>query len=461
MKFNSPDHSLFLLVLRGLSLSACSALVALVALESQTLAQDEEALSVHKAIASLKSVEVAGKPTITLPVVATVPVIRPQDPEQAAEQQGAAGKLAEILEARAKLQAMGRAAQAMAEKEKAAQAAEGGAVAAADVETTQPTQPIPAPQRPPVSPKFVRFHMWDGSIVGGEVQNDAISVRTEFGSLEVPIEEIKRFYPGLNSFPELTAKIDKLVENLGDKNFDVREKSNSELNAMGMRIRNELNRFEDGGSAERKKRIAEIKKNIDQELDSMQEEDLQGDPLNRPLIRGDRVDTPLFSIVGKIEQEEFVLNSKFGELTVKLADVRMADRAFNEVAQSVRKKCEVDGHAFFQKNTYSTRIRLNKGDKVSITADGVIQWTNWSTSSTPDGLANQGMYQNIQGGTLCARVGSTGKVIKIGSKGSFVVKKPGILYLAIAMQDSYANNSAYRWVGKYKARVEVKPVVAK
>ena len=29
--------------------------------------------------------------------------------------------------------------------------------------------------------KYVRFHMWDGSIVGGEVQMDSISVRTEFG----------------------------------------------------------------------------------------------------------------------------------------------------------------------------------------------------------------------------------------------------------------------------------------
>ena len=48
-------------------------------------------------------------------------------------------------------------------------------------------------------------------------------------------------------------------------------------------------------------------------------------------------------------------------------------------------------------------------------------------------------------------------MIKIGSKGSFVAKKSGMLYLAIAMQDSYTKNSGYRWVGKYKARVEVKP----
>lgn len=151
------------------------------------------------------------------------------------------------------------------------------------------------------------------------------------------------------------------------------------------------------------------------------------------------------------------MTSKFGELTVKLAEVKMADRSFMDVSEVTKKRCDVDGHAFFQKNTHSTRIRVNKGDKISITADGVVQWTNWSTSSTPNGLTNQGKYHNIQAGTLCARVGTTGKIIKIGSKGSFVAKKSGMLYLGIAMQDSYTNNSGYRWVGKYRSRVEVKP----
>lgn len=325
----------------------------------------------------------------------------------------------------------------------------------------EPASIPPPPEKPKIAKKYVRFHMWDGSIVGGEVQIDTITVSTEFGPLEVPIEEIKRFYPGLNSFPELTSKIEKLVQDLGDKNFEVREKSKRELGTMGLQIYHEINRLDDGGSAERKKRIAEIKKAIGEELESLVEDGRESDPLNQPLIRGDKVQTELFSIVGKIKQEEFVLTSKFGELTVKLADVRMADRAFMETSQVVKKKCDIDGHAFFQKNTYSTRIRLKKGDKVSINADGVIQWTNWSTSSTPEGLSNQGKYQNIQGGTLCARVGSAGKVIKIGKKGSFVAKKSGILYLAIAMQDSYTNNSGYRWTGKYKARVEVKPAKKK
>jgi len=89
----------------------------------------------------------------------------------------------------------------------------------------------------------------------------------------------------------MTSKIEKLVEGLGDKNFDVREKSQRELGSMGLQIRKELNRFNDGGSAERKKRITEIKNAIDEELSSMEEEELALDPLSQPLIRGDKIET--------------------------------------------------------------------------------------------------------------------------------------------------------------------------
>ena len=41
-----------------------------------------------------------------------------------------------------------------------------------------------------VPDNFIRFHMWDGSIVAGLVTMDAISIETEFGVLEVPVSKI-------------------------------------------------------------------------------------------------------------------------------------------------------------------------------------------------------------------------------------------------------------------------------
>ncbi len=306
-----------------------------------------------------------------------------------------------------------------------------------------------------IGDQFVRFHMWDGLIVAGEIEGESITVKTEFGQLQIPIRQIKRFYPGLDSYPALKEKIEGLVAGLGDKDFDVREKSHRTLAGMGLMIRNQLSGFADEGTAEQKKRLAELKKEIDEMLDEVDED---GEEIEKALIDGDTVVTPGFTIVGKIEQGEFMLQTKFGPLNVPLGDIKMADRSFNEVKEEIRKTVDVGAEAFFQRQPVATRIRVNKGDRISIKGDGTVQWTNWSTTSGPDGLANQGQYMGITSGTLCARIGTSGEPIKIGTKGNFVASKSGMLYLAIAIQDNYVNQQGYRWTGGYKAKIQVKPV---
>lgn len=315
------------------------------------------------------------------------------------------------------------------------------------------SNPTP-PKDSPLGDQFVRFHMWDGSIVSGDVKVEEISVETEFGNLKVPVSQIRKVYPGLDSFPELNSRIEGLVEGLGDKDFDVREKSHRALASMGLQLRNQIDRFDDNGSAERKKRLGELKKEIEEMVDSAEEE---GEETEYPLINGDTVVTPGFTIVGKIEQVQFTLRTKFGSLNVPLSDIKMADRTIEENKQDIRKTVDVGAEAFFQRQPVSTKIRINKGDKIWIKGEGIVQWTNWNTSSGPDGLTNQGQYNGITSGSLCARIGTSGKPIKIGAKGEFVASKNGVLYLAVAMQDNYVNQQGYRWTGGYKAKIQVKP----
>lgn len=313
--------------------------------------------------------------------------------------------------------------------------------------TNTPTETIGA--------QTVRLHMWDGSIVGGELQVNAIDMVTEFGTLQIPISKIVKFHPGLNSIPALNKKIDTLVEGLGDKDFDVRENSHKELVAMGLELRNEIHNFDDGGSAERKKHLAEIKKQIEEMTDDLDEFEVADN--DRPLIRGDVVVTDQFTIVGKIQQDQFQLASKFGTLSVKLGDIKMGDRAFNLAKSEVRKTIEIGAMAFFQTKPVSTRIRVNRGDKISIRATGIVKWTNWSTQSGPDGLENQGQWQGVNSGTLMARIGNGNDYIAIGTDEEFVAKQSGVLFLGIAIQDNYTRNNGYRWEGEYSAKVVVQP----
>lgn len=310
-------------------------------------------------------------------------------------------------------------------------------------------------EAPEVDPQFLRFEMWDGTVVSGVVSISAIDVETEFGNLEIPIERLVDFHPGLVSLPELRAKVDGLVEDLGSREFKTREDAHREIVKMGPLLTNMLPTLEDGGNAERKKHLVKIRQEIAALLE--EEEDEDDFVPATGIHNGDQIQTPDFSIAGKILQEEFRVKSKIGDLKIMLSDVKRADRGVVAQSPVIRKTVYVSGQTFFQKKAISTKIRVNKGDRIDISASGVVQWTNWSQSSTPDGLSNQGQWNGLSNGSLAARIGSDGDVIGIGSDHEFKAKKSGILYLAVAMADNYANNTSYRFTGKFKAKVKVEP----
>jgi len=309
---------------------------------------------------------------------------------------------------------------------------------------------------PEIDPQFLRIEMWDGTVVSGVVGVPAIDVETEFGSLKIPISRLVEFRPGLISLPQIRSQVETLVEQLGDREFKTRESAHRQLVAMGPMLAGMLSRIDDGGDAERKKHLVKIKEEVTAMLDDQDDED--DGASKQSMSQGDRVQTPEFSIVGKIVQEEFQVKSKIGDLRIMLSDVMRADRGVALKSQVLRKTVSVPGTTFFQKKALSTKIRVNKGDKISINASGVVQWTNWSQTSTPDGLPNQGNWNGISNGALAARIGSDGTVVSVGSESTFKAERAGILYLGIAMPDNYVKNTGYRWTGKFKAKVKVEPV---
>ena len=325
-----------------------------------------------------------------------------------------------------------------------------------DEQEKEEAEEKPAPPKEEINEQYAQLHLRDGSIIGGEIQTETISIKTTYGTLVVPIGRIVRVYPGLKSNPELNARIDELVEDLGGKESSKRDVAQKELLSMGVKVRSILKQSQDGGNAERKKRMIQILAELDEIAEAATEELVDLEP---QMINEDTIVTPDFSIVGEIEQKEFKVVSKFGDLRVQLADIKMADRKVKEARSTIRKTVSVGAMAFFQTTPLKTSIRVNKGDRIVIKADGVVQWTNWSNSSTPEGLTNRSQWNGINSGKLTARIGSdNSKCVQVGSKGDFVAKNSGILYLGIAMRDSYATGtSGYTWTGEYKAKISVSP----
>jgi hypothetical protein len=308
-------------------------------------------------------------------------------------------------------------------------------------------------EKPSIGPREIRFILWDGSVVRGNVGYSAIHVQTKFGRLEVPVENIVTLRPGMESLPDIQKQIQENVEKLGDKEFKIREKAKLELIGMGIQILEVVKTANDGGSAERKKNLQAVLEAI-VEMNSDASEVNPSD--TGPLIGEDSITTPTFTIVGRIEEKEFELTTQYGILRVQLADIKSADRSWSISADAIEKKLDVSATAFFQRTPATTKIRVNPGDKITIKAEGRTNWASWGdVTSGPDGIGTHGSWNGFNCGKLVARIGKSGEYVGVGVKNTFVAKTGGELFLGIAMQDNFANQNGYQWNGEYKVTVRV------
>jgi hypothetical protein len=318
---------------------------------------------------------------------------------------------------------------------------------------------VDVPRTPAVQlgPKHIRLHLLDGSVISGDLSVSEVEVETSFGKLIVPIDKIRSFTPGLDSNPKQLADLETKINNLASDDYKTREQAHKDLAAMGPKIQRELARHADSENAEIKRHVGEIIK----ELEAAAEEagDDEEGTVEQPWIRFDTVVTTDFTVIGKVSPAEFTIQSKYGPLNVKLADVRMAARD-SGVKEAFRKTVTVEGNNIAQRGFKSTGVRVEAGDKIILRADGNVIMSPWGSNAAtgPDGAPNYGWYipNQIPGGALVARIGDKGQVFKVGRQSTFVAKSSGTLQLAIGIQPEYANEG-YQYPGQYSVKLKIEP----
>jgi len=309
-----------------------------------------------------------------------------------------------------------------------------------------------APIIAPVDPEVLRLHLVDGSIVHGKFEVPDIAVATQFGTLTVPVQSIKAFVPGLASYPELHNRIQTLIEALGSDDYNQRESARKALADMGLQVEPELRRRLDDSSPERVRHIKALLEGF-ASLQSQLDEETERPQSFQNL---DTVETTEFTVLGRISPLSFRFVSTYGPLTIKLADIRRAQRTIS-VKEDQRKLLAVDGQNLVQRAFKSSGLRVERGDKITVTATGSIHMAPWGQSSTPDGSENFGWYaqqDQIPGGALVAKIGDSGKVFRVGSKLEFTAERSGSLQFGIAMQHQYARGN-YQYPGQYDLKVKV------
>ncbi len=319
-----------------------------------------------------------------------------------------------------------------------------------DAQDNESSEPAAEDKGPAVDPEIIRLHLMDGSVISGKLSVKDIEIETQFGKLTVPVTELRSFTPGLIHHPELGKKVYDLIDALGANDFDQRELAQKELLKMGASVRGELEKRLGDTDAERRKRV----RNILDELDAEQSEDGPEPAAKGALIQRDTVETSQFTAVGKIVTSSFTVASLYGPLTVKLSDILRGDRGSPKKTE-LQKTISVEGTHLVQNGLKATGIRVERGDKVTVTADGTVMMTPWGNNafSTPDGAPNYGWYvPAIASGTLVASIGSDDNVFKVGSKSTFQAPRSGELRFGVAMQ---AQHAMQNFPGKYTVKVRV------
>ena len=173
------------------------------------------------------------------------------------------------------------------------------------------------------------------------------------------------------------------------------------------------------------------------------------------LIPHDSVETTEFTAIGRIVSPQFIVTSNYGPLTIKLSDIRRAERASDE-KEILTKQLTVDGSHLVQREMKDTGIRVVRGDTIEITAEGSLTMTPWGRNSvsTPDGAANFGwlVQGQIPGGMLVATIGNNAQYIKVGSKMTLQATKTGNLRLGVAMLQEHSNQ---QFPGGYEVKITV------
>jgi hypothetical protein len=319
---------------------------------------------------------------------------------------------------------------------------------------------IPRAPRPQLGPKFIRLHLLDGSVISGDLSVSEIEVETAFGKLVVPIDRIRSMTPGLDSYPKVLAEVEGLIQNLGADDYKTREQAHKDLAAKGIRIQKELERFANDENAEIKRHVGEILKEIEAQASESEEFDEEEDAAaSQPWIRADTVVTTDFTVVGKVSPKEFEVASKYGPLTIALADVARGERD-SGAREAFRRTVTVAGQNIAQRSFKTSGVRVQAGDKITVRAEGNIIMSPWggNAATGPDGASNYGWYvpNDIPGGALVARIGEKGQIFKVGRQATFVAKSSGVLQFAVGIQPEYANEG-YQYPGEYRVKLKVEP----
>ncbi|MFH1429322.1 MAG: hypothetical protein ABIH39_06215 [Candidatus Margulisiibacteriota bacterium] len=277
------------------------------------------------------------------------------------------------------------------------------------------------------------FQLKDGMKIAGVIELNSIKVDTEYGVLNIPVNDIIRIRIGKKCDKQLIEKIADLIEKLGSPDFKVREEAANGLKKLGPIAATELRNAAKSSDVVIKTTSEEILTSlIGREEEIVPDEDI--------------IETVQFTAVGDVNIQIFEIKTKYGKITIKKQDL-------GEIIIPTRSDVSIVETVAAAMGFQETKISVSAGDKITIKATGTISYGVGGLTFSPDGGGRQLLPVSEDGypcGTLLGRIGSNGQIFKIGSNYTDTVNSNGVLYLKIATFDPDD------FIGEYKVEIQVK-----
>ena len=285
------------------------------------------------------------------------------------------------------------------------------------------------------SPSPPMFHMRDGTRLAGIPAGEGVKVKTAYGTLTVPMRELVRIRFCSSVDSNLSEKIAGLIQQLGHEEFDLREEATEKLTAIGLPALKALEKAQQSEDEEIKARAEKLVAQLEGNVEEPDEDELHLVPLEG---EEDEVETAEFTIKGQIEEQNFMVKTRYGSLGFKRADILSI--VFQEPLVT-RLSFDVPGATLAEKNSwFDSQADLAEGEEFRLKASGILTLaTHNGTKCGPDGTRSikrtpPPAFKEFPTGSLVGKIGKTGKPFLIGTDYEGVVEKKGRLFLGISLQ---------------------------
>lgn len=273
----------------------------------------------------------------------------------------------------------------------------------------------------------------DGTVYKATLVVENIQVKTKYGILAIPVKDIRTIEVGFHLDSMTQAKVDSLINKMGDMKYANRIDAIEELIKMGSKAYPAL-------LTATKHKDMEVKSKAQRALDRIKD----NYPYNHKfkIDSNDRIETEGFMVIGEIVFDNIPATSEhFGQVKLNpriLSNMVFAKaKAFGKIeldANVYNMSRMIDRHDPTGDLWLDSGINLKFNESLAIQATGTIDlWpiTPGQHTCGPNGHGTALPTKTAKHGALYGRVGEHGKEFLVGENFNGVASGDGKLYLTV------------------------------